>query len=181
MKSRTIPRVIRFVNFNKETNIENHNREMLLLFKPWRNESKDLIADCKSFSESFVIHKKLVLSNKSRYFNNSQNIEKILNELDRIETDLIPGTIAPNAMQTDMDDETEGQIESLEHLFFNPDRDIKQQTYDISNDIGIRSAIREDMPSQYMSDEEYFKNIADLNFKQREFFTHYSSLDSNKT
>ena len=36
-KKRKIPRIIRYVRYNKKQELENYCREQLLLFTPWRN------------------------------------------------------------------------------------------------------------------------------------------------
>ena len=37
IKKRKVPRVIRYVNYNVKKDPQNHYRESLLLFLPWRN------------------------------------------------------------------------------------------------------------------------------------------------
>ena len=41
-KKRKVPRIIRYVKYNKKKDPENYFREQLMLFVPWRNEQKDL-------------------------------------------------------------------------------------------------------------------------------------------
>ena len=50
IKSRKVPKVIRFVRYSEKVDRENFCREQLLLFWPWRDESKDLIGDAPSYS-----------------------------------------------------------------------------------------------------------------------------------
>ena len=45
IKSRKVPRVLRFVRYDKKVDYENFCREQMLLFTPWRDEIKDLCSD----------------------------------------------------------------------------------------------------------------------------------------
>ena len=38
IKKRRVPRILRYVNYNIKRDPENHYRERLMLFLPWRNE-----------------------------------------------------------------------------------------------------------------------------------------------
>ena len=42
IKKRRVPRILRYVNYNIKRDPENHYRERLMLFLPWRNEEDDL-------------------------------------------------------------------------------------------------------------------------------------------
>ena len=42
-KKRKVPRIIRYVKYNKKKDPENYFREQLMLFVPWRNEQRDLL------------------------------------------------------------------------------------------------------------------------------------------
>ena len=37
-----VPRIIRYVNYNRDKDPENYFRERLMLFYPWKNETTDL-------------------------------------------------------------------------------------------------------------------------------------------
>ena len=78
-KKRKVPRIIRFVKYNKKKDPENYFREQLMLFVPLRNEQKDLLCSfdtyCNPLSLAFaslkyrqdcrpsrtIMHKTLVL------------------------------------------------------------------------------------------------------------------------
>ena len=42
-KTRKVPKIIRYVRYNKKKYLENYCREQLMFFIPWRNEQKDLL------------------------------------------------------------------------------------------------------------------------------------------
>ena len=43
IKKRRVPRILRYVNYNIKRDPDNHYRERLMLFLPWRNEEDDLV------------------------------------------------------------------------------------------------------------------------------------------
>lgn len=45
------PKIIRSVRYHKDKDPENHYREQLMLYAPWRKESTDLIKDCQTYQE----------------------------------------------------------------------------------------------------------------------------------
>ena len=49
-KKRKVPRIIRYVKYNKKKDPGNYFREQLMLFVPWRNGQKDLI--CSDVTDS---------------------------------------------------------------------------------------------------------------------------------
>ena len=48
-EKRSKARIIRSIWFNKESDAEEHYRELLMLFTSWRNEETDLLDTCSSF------------------------------------------------------------------------------------------------------------------------------------
>ena len=47
------PKIIRSVRYHKEKDPENHFRERLMLYTPWRKEGTDLIKECQTYQEHF--------------------------------------------------------------------------------------------------------------------------------
>ena len=45
------PRIIRSVRFNKNKDPENHCREQIMLYTPWRNDRKDLLKDFQTYRD----------------------------------------------------------------------------------------------------------------------------------
>ena len=56
------PRIIRSVWFNVKSQPEKHFRELIMLFTPWRNEETDLLANCSSYDERFLLYPMLIHS-----------------------------------------------------------------------------------------------------------------------
>ena len=50
-------RIIHYVNYNKNKDQENHYRERLMLFLPWRDEETDLKGNCESYKERYMMEK----------------------------------------------------------------------------------------------------------------------------
>lgn len=57
----------RYVRYNKEQDPENFFREQLMLFYPWRDESKDLIGDFQTFEEHYNVKISIINANKGKY------------------------------------------------------------------------------------------------------------------
>ena len=57
-------RIIRYVHFSQDTDEEKFYREKLMLFCPWRNEERDLIAGCLSYKERFGKHQRTIRRRK---------------------------------------------------------------------------------------------------------------------
>ena len=54
---RKIPRIIRYVNYNKYKDKENYCRERLMLFRPWKNEEQDLLDKYDTYEHSYKAYK----------------------------------------------------------------------------------------------------------------------------
>ena len=52
-KKRKVPRIIRYVRYNKKIDSENYYRERPMLFIPWQNEEKDLISCFETFEAHY--------------------------------------------------------------------------------------------------------------------------------
>ena len=53
-KKRKVPKIIRYVRCNKKKDLESYYRGQLMLFIPWRNEQKDLLASCDTFEAHYT-------------------------------------------------------------------------------------------------------------------------------
>ncbi|XP_071810912.1 uncharacterized protein [Apostichopus japonicus] len=166
-----VQKVIRFVNYNKETDPENFSREKLLLYKPWRKEI-ELLGRYKSYKESF-----LSCASQIRPLMQEYEPNKTLTFADLIEVgrdyfeDEFP-TVAPAAQQMESNESEESKKESIEYAFYCPTKQ-SHQSVDIANEIGLPSAnqVIENVQRR-ISDELFFKLLCSLNTKQREFFMH---------
>ena len=61
------PRIIRSVRYHKGKDPENHFREQLMLYTPWRNEKTDLIKNYTTYQEQFEQVKDEVVKNRSQF------------------------------------------------------------------------------------------------------------------
>ena len=66
-KKRKVPRIIRYVRYNKKNDSENYYREQLMLFIPWRNEEKDLISGFETFEAHYKALKISIESKSNEY------------------------------------------------------------------------------------------------------------------
>ena len=60
IKKRKVPRVIRYVNYNVKKDPQNHYRERIILFLPWRNEETDLFRGFKMYEEHYKAKSQLI-------------------------------------------------------------------------------------------------------------------------
>ena len=54
-KKRSKARIIRRVFFNKDADPEKHYRELIMLITPWRNEEADLLVNCSSYYNKYLL------------------------------------------------------------------------------------------------------------------------------
>lgn len=85
IKPKAKPNVIRFINFNKHFDIENHCREQLVLYVPFTiNESK-LKQNFTSWEHAYMYHGKTIQMNNTKFTHNTNSawgdIEKVVNDL----------------------------------------------------------------------------------------------------
>ena len=174
IKSRKVPWVIRFVRYNKNAEPENYYREQLLLFYPWRDEHKDLLDDCPTYSMRYQCLMHLIAVNAKQYDHKCEALDKAIEsaEFQAIQSDDAMDQIAPSNIQQQCDDETEGTSENSDFVFFNPKRTLQQQNYDVGKDMGVPSAVSDDLLKGCIPDNEYYSLLRKLNFKQREIFLH---------
>ncbi|KAK3105661.1 hypothetical protein FSP39_002926 [Pinctada imbricata] len=163
--------ILRYVHYNLKTDPENHYREKLLLFMPWRDEDVDLLNGHNSYQEHYKqVH--FLVGHKANYY--EKNIDEIERAMQQAEEEFAQhDEIAPNAQQRNADDEAEGQQEARDFVHFNPDRPLEHRRYDIGADIAASTSVPSiECHSDRISDDDYLKLVRSLNIKQREFFTH---------
>lgn len=165
---RHIPRIIRPVWFNVRTNAEKCYRELLMLFHPWRNEEKDLLAEYATFQEHYEATKEQIDNALQLYSPNHAIFQQVLDNLGTI--DMENETMfqfAPNIQQTDLDDNTTNN----ERVSNTP----AGEYYDIGEDLGIPTNIfREDefVRNKEVADDVFRSMVRCLNIEQREIFDH---------
>ena len=182
IKSRKHPRVIRCVRFKEKVDPENYYREQLLLYWHWRNEQVDLLAGGESYKAHYDRIKSFLNVKKKEYDNKSDELDKAMEraENDDHDDDAI-AEVAPSNAQQQNDDETAGITVSEQYAFFDPKRTVQQQNYDIGGDIGVASAVSDELLKDCIPDSEFYDMVRQLNHKQREFFIHVNQWIRTKS
>ena len=91
IKKRSQARIIQSVWFNKEAQPENHYRELIMLFIPWRNEQTDLIGKYSSFQEHYVARCVEITEQMTQYAVCSEDLNEIQHHLQECDDDLYDG------------------------------------------------------------------------------------------
>ena len=119
IRKRQTGQIIRYVRFNKKSDEENHFREKLLLFLPWRNEDTDLLADHSTYKNHYLNRKNEVDMKCKFYEHHTDELEMARqaaeNECHSYD-DIVPGT-----EQIEAEAEAEGSAEADRFVYFNPD------------------------------------------------------------
>ena len=110
-KMRAKARIIRSVCFNQQIDPEKHYRELIMLFTSWRSENTDLIRNCSSYEEHFLLIKDKIANQMKQYAICSEDLDKIQEQLSNTEgsNDLYDyAMIAPATEHAENADETLG-------------------------------------------------------------------------
>ena len=184
-KSRVVlrakPKIIRYFNYSEKVDSENHYREQLMLFHPWRNEEKDLLNGFKTFKDHFKTIEREVQARKFEY-------DASLKLLDEIETAVEAGSIdnfddvSPNIESVEAKDAQQEPEASTSFAFYSP-QSHEHAYHDIGPDIGLSINVKNDdveIIQNRLPESEYLELLAKLNKKQREIFTHVVHALSQK-
>ena len=178
IKKRRVSRILRYVNYNIKRDPENHYRERLMLFLPWRNEEDDRRGGFKTYEEHYMAKKSLIAPMRKKYekFNDSLElaIEEVENDgLDDMYDDMDAAILNSDMHQSNKDD----------YGFFDPDRPEEQRQYDIGHDMGLgeKYATESNCSSAPMPDEEYVKLMQSLNLRQSEICAHVMQWIQTRT
>ena len=120
IKPRKVPKTIRFVRYSEKVDREKFCREQLLLFWPWRDESKDLIGDAPSYSVRYRELKPLILPKSHKYDHKPDALDSAMPVAQNQRSDNIEviEKITPNNLQDQFDDEDTGVTECTVNLHF---------------------------------------------------------------
>ena len=154
IKKRLHARIIHSVWFNKEAQPEEHYRELIMLFTPWRNEQTDLMKNYSPFQEHYIARHDEINEQMRQYAVCSEDLNEIQQNLQQ--HDYLYDTIAPVTQNTERQDESEGNTDT--HLNLN-------ESYDLSEDLGIPSPLARNEPLilNEMQDNEYQRLVQKLN------------------
>ena len=168
-KYRNVPRVIRYVRYNLKKDPENHYREQLMLFMPWRNEQKDLLGP---FETAHYNSMKISLEAKRNEYEHHTEELELARQMMEAEEAAYDG-LAPNAEQENGEALEEGAKESESFVYFNPDRIVEHRYYDIGIDLHSTCSVpTAETTGIMLPNEEYLNLLRSLNLRQREFFNH---------
>lgn len=162
IRRRKTNKVIRYVRFNKKTDEENHCREKLLLFHPWKNEETDLIGKQKTYKDQYESFKHIIEHKCSQYENHVDELD-IARDIAEAEYNAFD-EIAPGAQQMEAETAEEQPVESESFIYYNPDRAVDHIIYDIGHEIGCSvSAPHITVQQNILPDNDYRKLLRSLN------------------
>ena len=170
-KKRKVPRIIRYVKYNKKRDPENYFREQLMLFVPWRNEQKDLMGSFGTYEARYNSVQTSLVSKRNEYEHHAEELEVARQMMENEERNY--DQIAPNAEQENRETEEEGPAESEKFVCFNPSRVVEQRHYDIGIELQSTCSVPPVETSIILlPEDEYLQLLRSLNLRQREFFNH---------
>ena len=170
-KKRKVPRIIRYVKYNKKKDPENYFREQLMLFVPWRNEQKDLLGSFDTYEAHYNSVQTSLIPKRNEYEHHIEELElaRQMMEDEQREYD----QTAPNAEQENREAEEEGSKESEQFVYFNPSRVVEHRHYDIGIELQSTCSVPPvETTGIMLPDNEYLTLLRSLNLRQREFFNH---------
>jgi len=172
-KQRKNPCVIRYVRFNKKTDLENFCRERLMLFFPWKNETKDLIGPHSCYFDHYMTHRNVVEEKAKEYEHNGDVLDDAQQRAESDDLDF--AQVAPCNVQQEEEDEMQQCVQSENYEFFDPDRHPNLAHHDIGTEIGLAPRVEStegEVLSGRISDDQYYKLIRSLNEKQQSALKH---------
>ena len=168
---RKIPKVIRYVRYNKKKDHENYFREKLMLFMPWRNEAKDLLGTFDTYEAHYNSMKTSLEAKCNEYEHHVDELEIARQTAEAEENSF--DEIAPNTEQENREAEEEGDTEAENFVYFNPNRVLEHRHYDIGIELQSTCSVPPvETTGIMLQDEEYLQLLRSLNTRQREFFNH---------
>ncbi|XP_053407909.1 uncharacterized protein LOC128559625 [Mercenaria mercenaria] len=181
-KKRQTCKVLYSVGFSIDNDREKHFREFLMLYLPWRSETR-LIGEFSSFEEKYIHFKDCVEKNRQFYNSVSSTVITELNDELFSFTHEQNDIILPEEQHQNEMDSMEGSNQSEAYMSFDPGPPCNLTTYDLALDIGSgRKQLGQDEQIQgALSNEEYFTLVQTLNKKQKEFFYHVLLWQKTRT
>ena len=169
IKKRRVPRILRYVNYNIERDPENHYRERLMLFLPWRNEEDDLSGGFQTYEGHYMAKQSLIAPMRKKYEKFNDSLELAIEEAENADLDDMYDDMDVEILNNDMP-----QSDKDDYGFFDPDRPEEQRQYDIGHDMGMGETYDTEVncSTAPMPDEEYVELMQSLNLRQSEICTH---------
>ena len=115
IRRRKNDRILRHVRFSARSDEENHFREKILLFLPWKNENTDLIGTYDSYKDHYTAVRRMVDHKCKEY---KHHVEELKHGRERAENDYQDAfdELAPGTEQTESET-AEEQTEESKILF----------------------------------------------------------------
>ena len=148
-----MPRIIRYVRYNKKKDPENYCREHLMLFSPWRNEQKDILASFATFEVHYNSLKTSTEPKSNECEHHTEELE-LARQLIEDEGNAYD-QIAPNTKQENREAEEEGVKEAENVVHFNPN--IERIHYDIDIELQSTCSVPVETTGIMLPDEEYLR------------------------
>lgn len=133
LRKRKKRKIMRSVRYNKRKDPEDHYRELLMLYMPWRSE-EGMIGQSESYEDQYNLHKDDIDKKKSEYENIGEELDIAEERLQNEEVDEeCFDSIAPSVQEREVRDKAEDLPVEVgnEDLFMD---------YDIGPDIGLRES-----------------------------------------
>ena len=133
-----------------------------MLYLPWRNEDTDLYGGFDTYESHYREVELDILDTMLKYERNNDILETAIQEAMLEQEDISNNDTDTNECLTG------------EYAFFDPERPIQQQNYDIGYDMGqdVPYQTEVDCSGTKISEHEYMKLMQSLNLKQNELCTH---------
>ena len=165
MHKRKQKKILRYVRYNVKQDSENHFREQLMPFYPWRNEN-EIMGGFQTFEEKYESDKEIIFQKRLEYETLVEDIseaeQQVNNELDEEVFD----TVAPTTQHAEQQLQTNVEEDIDENLF---------TSYDIGQDLGHKEPMMtqsEEVIQNRLAEEEFLAEVLSLNKKQTEIFYH---------
>ena len=149
---------------------EDHFRQKLMLYTPWRDEVKDLLNVYSTYEQSFYAQKNELVLRQKQYEKSS--VDDYISMIDGSDDNRTAVVNSESEFQEAVDTST-GMCNSSEFECFDPSRESNiPLDYDIGEDIGIqqRSQGSEVLPLKEVGNDEYLQQVRSLNHEQKQFF-----------
>ena len=160
LRKRKTRKIIRTVHFKKDTHEENHFRELLMLYYPWRDETTDLLGAFPCFKDSYNAKKEILEPIRRTFDMCGDALDTTTEAHEHIEHDNLH-PVAPSTQHADNNDAAAEQI--TDHPTFQ---------YDIGQDIGLPATTNDNtqLPYHEIPDADFYAMAQSLNQEQRVFF-----------
>ena len=81
IKQRKKFRIIRYINYNIQTDMEMHYHEHLMLFLPWRNEDNDLHGGYSTYTEHYNSKKQSIMQTCLKYEKHNDSLQEAIEQM----------------------------------------------------------------------------------------------------